>query len=467
MVELWDFSSWGLINAIAVLLISILLANTLKRLIPALKRSLIPTSVLGGTILLLISTIYDAITGISLFNTAFFGYKGLNFFELITYHCLALGFIATAFKPTKRKFTKERNVEIFNTGVTTVATYLIQGIFGLGVTLLIGIFVSDFFVASGILLPFGFGQGTGQAYNFGFQFEKLGFNGGTSFGLSIAALGFLTASFGGVIHLNILKKKGKIKVLSKEELAEKYTNDEIQNENEIPMNGNIDKLTVQLGLVVGTYMVVFALMYGISRIIPSMEQTIFGFNFLFGVLIATLFSVIHNFLRRKNILKKQYVNEFLMNRISGFFFDVMVVAGIAAIKLKDILQYWHVLLVLALLAFVVTYFYNYFIARKFFPGYAEEQFLAMYGMLTGTASTGIILLREIDAGFETPAADNLVYQNLPAIIFGFPLMFLVNMAPSQPVLVFGILVAFFAVMNIILFRASIFKKRKKKENKAE
>lgn len=44
----------------------------------------------------------------------------------------------------------------------------------------------------------------------------------------------------------------------------------------------------------------------------------------------------------------------------------------------------------------------------------------MYGMLTGTASTGIILLREIDKDFKTPAADNLVYQNSPAIVFGFP-----------------------------------------------
>ena len=37
-----------------------------------------------------------------------------------------------------------------------------------------------------------------------------------------------------------------------------------------------------------------------------------------------------------------------------------------------------------------------------------------HGMLTGTASTGVILLREIDGNFKTPAADNLVYQTFPA-----------------------------------------------------
>jgi ESS family glutamate:Na+ symporter len=86
----------------------------------------------------------------------------------------------------------------------------------------------------------------------------------------------------------------------------------------------------------------------------------------------------------------------------------------------------------------------------------------MYGMLTGTASTGVILLREIDGEFETPAADNLVYQNFPAIVFGFPMMLLATLAPKKPALTFVILVLFFFAMNIILFRSLIFKKKKSK-----
>ena len=84
----------------------------------------------------------------------------------------------------------------------------------------------------------------------------------------------------------------------------------------------------------------------------------------------------------------------------------------------------------------------------------------MYGMLTGTASAGIILLREIDGNFETPASDNMVYQNFPAIVFGFPLMLIAAKAPEQPVVTLLIAIVFFAVMNIILFRSLIFKKRK-------
>ena len=88
----------------------------------------------------------------------------------------------------------------------------------------------------------------------------------------------------------------------------------------------------------------------------------------------------------------------------------------------------------------------------------------MYGMLTGTASTGIILLREIDGDFKTPAADNMVYQNFPAIVFGFPLMLLATLAPVKPILTLIILTGFFAVMNVILFRSRIFRFGKKKAN---
>lgn len=82
-------------------------------------------------------------------------------------------------------------------------------------------------------------------------------------------------------------------------------------------------------------------------------------------------------------------------------------------------------------------------------------------MLTGTASTGIILLREIDGDFKSPASDNMLYQNFPAIVFGFPLMLLATLAQKQPVFTLLIVIGFFIVMNIILFRSIIFKKKSK------
>ena len=150
-----------------------------------------------------------------------------------------------------------------------------------------------------------------------------------------------------------------------------------------------------------------------------------------------------------------------MTRTSNFFFDLMIVSGVAAIRLDELESYWGIVIILGVVGMLSTYVYLRIISKKLFPDYEEEQFLMMYGMLTGTASTGAILLREIDGEFKTPASDNMVYQNFPAIVFGFPLMLLANLAPKKPELTFIILLAFFLVMNIILFRSFIFKSKKK------
>ncbi len=446
-----------------VLFGSLLLGHLLKK-IPLLKKSLIPTSVLGGAIILLVTGIYKLITKNSFFDAEVFNGKGYSTLEVITYHALALGFIASALKTSKNKMTKARSVEIFNTGVTTVSTYLLQGIFGIGITIIAALVMKNFFPAAGVLLAFGFGQGTGQAMNYGSIYQANGFVNGTNFGLAIAAIGFLSASIGGVVHMHIMKKKGRLKKSDRSDGSSQV--EEVSPAGEIPLQESLDKITIQVALVVVTYV----LAYGIMAIIGSffgdgLKSVIYGFNFLLGVLMAVVVKTILNFLNKKQLIRRKQTNNFLLTRISNFFFDIMIVAGVAAIQLETLASYVGVLAILAVVGIAVTYVYNRIVAKTLFKDYFEEQFLMMYGMLTGTASTGTILLREIDEDFKTPAADNMVYQNFPAIVFGFPMMFLATLAMTKPILTLIIFVLFFAVLNVILFRSKIFKKRKPKDKK--
>ena len=457
-MNFWDFSSWGFFNLIAVLLGSLLVAQMLKRSIPALEASLIPTSVLGGGILLVFSAVYNAISGQELFDTAFFGGNGSAWLELITYHMLALGFTASALKSSGGKMTKERSIEIFNTGLTTVATYLLQAFVGMIICIIGAIFLKDLLEAAGLLLALGYGQGPGQAMNYGGIYElDYGFVGGKSFGLTIASMGFLSASIGGVIHLNIIKKQGKIKL----DRGSGVTNETVEGQNEIPMQESIDKFTIQIALIVVAYMIAYAMMFVLGNLLPGMRATIYGFNFLLGVLSGTLVKTVINACRKRNIIHRSYTNDFLLTRATNFFYDIMVTASIAAIRMGIIGKYWVVLLIMGLVGLVVTYVYVRFVCHKLFPAYAEQQFLAMYGMLTGTASTGVILLREIDGDFKTPVADNLVYQNFPAMVFGFPILLLATMAPTKPYLTLAIVFVFMIVINILLLRSLIFKKKVK------
>ena len=458
MVNFWDFSSWGFFNLLAVLLASLLVSNMLKRSIPWLEASLIPTSVLGGGILLVVSVIYNNITGNEFFDTPFFGGKGSAWLELLTYHMLALGFTASALKSSGGKMSKERSVEIFNTGLTTVATYLLQAFVGMIICIIGARYLKDLLEAAGLLLALGYGQGPGQAMNYGGIYEMdYGFVGGKSFGLTVASMGFLAASIGGVIHLNYLKRKGKI-VLDK---GTGMVGETVEGTNEIPMQESIDKFTVQLALIMVAYMLAYLLMFVLGNLLPGMRATIYGFNFLLGVLAATLLKTVMNALQKRNIIHRNYTNDFLLTRATNFFYDIMVTASIAAIRMNIIGKYWAVLLAMGVVGLVITYAYVYFICRKLFPNYVEQQFLAMYGMLTGTASTGVILLREIDGDFKTPVSDNLVYQNFPAMVFGFPILILATMAPTQPYLTLGIVGVFLIVMNILLFRSILFRKKAK------
>ena len=461
MINFWDSDVWSWILLFAVLTGALLVGNTLRRKIPFLRNSLIPTSVLGGIVLLIITSIYKLITGNVMFDNPVFGGNGTANLEIITYHALALGFIASSLKSSDKPVNKKRLTEIFDTGVSTVSTYLLQGVLGMIITIVAALTVMPgFFKAAGLILPFGYGQGTGQALNWGIVYQGLGFEGGGAFGLTIAAFGFLSAAIGGVVHLNIRKANGKLKKSNRTDGSDYHEVVEVQGE--IPMQESVDKLTIQISFIIISYVIAYVIMALLGKLLPGMIATIYGFNFLLGVVGATIVKGVVNLLRKSGLMHRQYINNFLLTRTSNFFFDLMVIAGIAAIRLDDLRNYWGIVLILGVAGLFSTYGYLRFVCKKLFPDYEEEQFLMMYGMLTGTASTGTILLREVDGEFKTPAADNMVYQNFPAIVFGFPLMLLANLAPNQPELTLAILIAFFAVMNLILFRSFIFKKKAKK-----
>ena len=462
MSNFWDVGVWGGINVIAALMAALFAASLLKKSVKFLRESLIPTSVLAGAVLLFISGFYKHFSGVSMFETPFMGGDGFSILEIITYHALALGFIASTFEGSGGKMSRQRQAEIFNTGVTTVSTYLIQAITGLTITIIAAKMITGFFPAAGMILPFGYGQGTGQAMNYGNIYEtQYGFIGGKSFGLTIAAFGFISASIGGVLYLSWLKRRNHLQ--RQDAGTMKTAMEKSLRQDEIPLFENMDTLNVQFAFIFVTYLITYGIIYVLGEAVPGLKSVIYGFNFLLGVLVTTGVKGLLTRMEEKKILKKHYVNDFLMVRLRNVFYDIMVVAGIAAIRVSAFKEYVSVLVLVCVGGAVVTFAYNWIVAKTLFKDYAEEQFVAMYGMLTGTASTGVVLLRELDVEFKTPVSDNIIYQNFPAIIFGFPLMLIAANTPESPMRTLVIAIAFFVVLNIILFRSKIFALGKKKK----
>jgi ESS family glutamate:Na+ symporter len=462
----WEFEIWAGMLQFGLLSVVLLLANTLRRKIPFLRKSLLPTAVLGGFIIFIIR-----IFGV------FDQFIDNNFLDMVVYHTIAIGFISLGLKTNLIKNSKKYDTarkDGFNSGLIIVGSYLVQGIVGLTLTIIMAATIfPNLFPAAGIILPLGFGQGPGQANNFGTNYEIIyNFVGGKSWGLSIASLGFIWATIPGVIYLSRLKKNGKLILNS----TKKNLADEIEQihglPDEIPLAEAIDKFTVQVSLVMLVFVTTFGFMYGIDQIflesgmlgtfgINTLRPLIWGFNFIIGTLFALLYKQIFNRLKEVKLMTHSYTNNFMLNRIAGFVFDYMIIASIALINIQVLTNLWLPLLIVTSAGGFATFVYLRYIAKIFYSKYELEGFLSMYGTMTGTASTGIALLRETDPNFETPAANNLVLGSTYAIAFGFPLLLLLGFAPTFPYIVLILLIVFCAIILVILFREQIWKRLKK------
>lgn len=461
----WEFNInfkqlWIIIGIITVLF---LISNVLRRKVGIIRKSLLPTAIIAGLILLILKSL-------GLFELFNIDRKEINdFFEAMTYHGLGLGVIAMTLKSATKEKAKGKQVDVFNSGLITVNTYLVQAIIGVAITLFLSVtFLKGLLPAAGLLLPLGFGQGSGQAVTFGEIFEtKHNFIGGASFGLTIATIGFLFACFVGVGHIILMRRRGKIKDAEKKEFV---TTEVVASPNEVPVTEAVDRMTIQVALILFVYFLTYLFMYGVEKLPlgtfgnEKVKPMVWGFNFLIGSLLAALLKVVFRGLKKANLMTRDYPNNYLLNRISGFSFDMMIITGTAAIEIEVLKELIVPLVLICLIGGIVTYFYVRKLSYVLFPCYQEEAFLSLFGMLTGTNSTGMILLREVDPSFETPAASNLIYQSFYAIALGFPLFLLLGVAPEGPIytlISLIILIVMFIVFNIVLFRKQIFKKKDK------
>ena len=448
---------WNIVIQLGLIAGAILLASYLRARFAFVRKSMMPIAVLGGFLLLLCK--YLGVVRID-----------GELMEMLVYHGIALGFISMSLRVPDKLSGEKGDLTGLKSGAIIVSSYLVQGVTGLLITLFLGYtFMPSLFKASGLLLPMGYGQGPGQANNIGSTFEALGFSGGRSFGLSIAAAGYLVACVVGVILLNILARKNKIRTASGDE--QKPDISFFQAQDEIPISDSIDKLSVQIAMVLlvylATFLVSWGLTSGISALSAGLAKTlnplIWGFNFILGSALAMLLRALLEACKKRGVIKRQYQNNYLLNRISGFFFDIMIVAGIASINLEDLSGLWVPFILLAAAGGVVTWLHLKYVCRKVYPGYYYEGLISMYGMLTGTISSGVLLLREVDPGLSTPAANNLVIGSSYGIILGAPILILVGLAPKSDLLCWITLLialAYLAALLVLIEKAHRRKGRK-------
>ena len=457
----WDFSLanygevWSFMVQIGLLFLSLMLGNTLRRKIPWFRKCLVPSALLGGLVLLIANSIFSS-----------FGLEVVNkhLMQVITYHCLAIGFAAMSLKTEKKKI-QANPAQVFEFGAVQGGTYMLQAFVGLGITILMFLLFNGEKVISyisGLILPLAFGQGPGNALSWDINYTNMPatqFFGNGSFGLSLASIGFVVASVLGIIYINIHKKRDlKIRSGDREQDLRIIYEESV---NEIPDNESVDKFSLQIGFVFIAYAISFGFMCLLGVLSDFTNSIAWGFNFLWASLAAMVVKAVIKLLRRTKIMKREYINNYQMDRISGLFFDLMIVAGVTAIEISDLKSYIIPIVILSIVGAAITWIYLRLVAKECFPGFEHEFFLMCFGTFTGTASNGMILVKQVDPALRTPTSGLYILSNFPAMVMIAPLLFLLGFAGGSlrnAIIACAIFFALWVVYTVFLFRRKIFKR---------
>ena len=463
-VSSWDFTLanydavWLFMTQLGLLLIFLMLGNILRRKIPLFRNCLIPSALLGGAVLLIVNIIGKQFGFVLIDN---------RLMQVITYHCLAIGFAAMSLK-TEKSTHKTNKAQVLEFGALQGGTYMLQAFVGLGITLILFLLTRNeeniVSYICGLILPLAYGQGPGNALSWDINFTNIPatqFAGNGSFGLSLASIGFVAASVFGVLYINIYKKRGTLFV-RKGSIYDEFVDQTNPSGEEIPDSESVDKFTLQVGFVALAYAISFGFMCFLGSLSAFTNSIAWGFNFLWASLAAMLIRFVVKHLRKFRLMNREYINNYQMDRISGLSFDLMIVAGVTAIEVNDIKNYILPIVILCLVGTAVTYVYIRLVSKECFKGFEHEFFLMSFGTMTGTASNGVILMKQIDPGLRTPTSSLYILSNFPAMIMIAPLLLLLGFAGqslTNAVIAWIIFFILWLAYTVYLFRRKIFKKR--------
>jgi ESS family glutamate:Na+ symporter len=438
-----EFWASGVVQTLLIVISLIAVAAGLRVALPPLQRISVPDAVVAGAIGMLLGPSALAVLPFSPAHL-----------EVLIYHLLALVFIAVSLQtPPPGKPSKTALSIAF--AIATIAC--LQGAIGLGVVLGWNVFAGgpELHTGFGMLLPLGFNQGPGPALTFGSAWERdAGMQHGAALGLIMAALGYAWCCVIGVFVVAWGRHRGWHLSKGRDESDhDAVVMDTPRTKHAQP--GELEPLSAQLVAIAVVYAVTWLFLELVTPRVPEKLATIlWSFHFL----IATGFALTLRPLAARLPGGSPLDNE-LLTRTSSVIVDVATCAALAAVSITVLGDYWLPMLLISSLGGVMTLLTCMWMARRAFPSRPFEHAIVAYGSLTGTATTGLALLRMLDPQLEGPAARNYVLASPLAAGLALPLFALIQMPvsgfpgdyPGKALLVLGLLIAY-ALGLLVIWR---------------
>jgi ESS family glutamate:Na+ symporter len=415
----FPFEALLIFGAMGVML---LIGVLLRAVVPFFQRFLIPSSLIGG------------ILGLIVLNTGLFDLPSARF-ETFAYHLFIISFISVGLthaghlKDGTTQKAKLLGAPLWM-GLIEGVTISLQALVGCLFVVLFGLAGKRLFPTFGLLIPLGFTEGPGQALSIGKTWEGFGFANAATIGLTFATLGFFFAFFVGVPLVNWGIKHGRrangpatlsadlLKGLPKAGQPKESAGELTTH------TGNIETLAFQMALVGLVYVITYLLVLLLEKVLPpDMAATFWGFFFFFAMVIALL---VRGIMARLKII--HLVDPGIQRRITGWSVDFLIVATIMAIQVAVVWDYILPILLMSLVSGVLTTWIVVYLGNRL-DSLNLERTAAIYGTVTGTVPSGLLLLRIVDPEMQTPVALEIGLMNL----FAAPIIVLSMLLVNGPV----------------------------------
>ena len=266
----------------------------------------------------------------------------------------------------------------------------------------------------GTMAVFSFVGGHGTAAAVGGIYAKMGIEDAAGLGVVLSTIGLIAAICGGLLLINVGARLGWTKYVSAEQVARRVKETggatALPEDKREPIgyarvaNDGVNNLLFQLAMVLGVlwfggriFKLLGAYVHPFFGTLPSILNGIFGAIIIWPIMKA---------LKLDNLVDRRTVSN-----ISGLCLDLVVLSAVGTMKLSLVTAYFVPIMILSAAMIVLTFLLDVWYLKKCARVDWFEKAMLLYGMGTGTAATGIALVRAMDPDSQSTAVEAQAVHN--------------------------------------------------------
>ncbi len=377
----------------------LLLGMFLRSAFPAFRKYLIPSCIIGGVLGLIFQN-----TGLA--DATGFGID-VSFLQLLVYHLFCLTWVYIGLRKPEKKSsssTKETSKKvIWFSGLTNLMTFFPMALAAFGSILLFKFGFNTGPESSGLLISYAFATGPGQALTVATVWENAtDFLNLVDLGLASGAMGFAVAITVGIFLVNIIARKKKLEIVTCPSPEEEcgYYGECTEKESagyQTTSVTSIDVLAWHIGIGLVTYFITLIFAVFLFMILPpALRILIWAVFFVFCSLVGICI---------RTVLEKIGLGHLLCNamntRLSNSIVDFMICGTFISIQIGNVLEYSTLFIVSCIISVTTLFVLSWVFIAKL-KEESIQTFAFMFGTMSGTISTGFILLRMVDPENKSP-----------------------------------------------------------------